>query len=74
MKTPLRKVGNSFGVILPRAMLAQAALTDEVEMKVEKGTIVLSRPAAARAGWAAASKAVAARAEDALASDAWRQP
>ncbi len=37
MKTPLRKVGNSFGVILPRAMLAQAALTDEVEMKVEKG-------------------------------------
>lgn len=71
MKTSLRRIGNSLGVILPRAMLAQAALVDEVEMGVEKGAIVLRKPSAARAGWAQASAAVAAAREDTLTPDAW---
>ena len=40
MKTPIRKLGNSQGVIIPKSMLAQARLQDEAEMVVEKGVIV----------------------------------
>jgi antitoxin MazE len=72
MKTSLRKIGNSLGVIIPRAMLLQLALVDEVEMAVEKGAIVIRPPRAARAGWAEASVAVAAAGEDSLAPDARR--
>lgn len=71
MKTSLRRIGNSLGVIVPRAMLVQASLADEVEMTVEKGAIVLRKPSAARSGWAQASAAVAASREDTLAPDAW---
>jgi antitoxin MazE len=72
MRVPLRKIGNSSGVIVPRAMLLQLALGEEVEMAVEKGAIVLRRPSAARAGWVEASVAVAAAGEDSLAPDAPR--
>jgi antitoxin MazE len=68
MKTPLRRIGNSEGVIIPRAMLAQLALTGEVEMTVEKGAIVLRKRTSARAGWADASRSLAAAGEDALES------
>jgi antitoxin component of MazEF toxin-antitoxin module len=73
MKTPLRRIGNSLGVIIPQSMRLRAMLAGEVEMSVEKGAIVLRRTESARAGWANAGKAVAARGEDALASDPWRR-
>jgi antitoxin MazE len=59
--TPLRKLGNSQGVIIPKPLLAQVGLTDHAEMSVENGAIVL-RPATrpAREGWAEASRAIAA--------------
>jgi antitoxin MazE len=60
MKTTIRKVGNSHGVIIPVSMLAQAGIRDEAEMQVEKGAIVLRRPRKGdRAGWAEASKQIA---------------
>jgi antitoxin MazE len=66
--TTLRKLGNSQGVIIPKPLLAQVGLTDEAEMKVENGAIVL-RPArrAPREGWAEASRAIAADADEGLA-------
>ena len=67
MKTTLRKIGNSEGVILPRSLLAVAGLADAVELTVEQGALVLRKPRDARAGWAAASRAVAAAGEDAVA-------
>jgi antitoxin MazE len=66
MKTPLRRIGNSEGVIIPRAMLAQLALAGEVEMTIEKGALVLRQPKAARTGWAEASRSLAAVGEDTL--------
>lgn len=61
MITTLRKLGNSHGVIIPKPLLAQVGLTDEAEMNVENGAIVL-RPAKRmpREGWAEASRAIAA--------------
>ena len=68
MLTTLRKLGNSHGVIIPKPLLAQIGLTGEADMKVENGAIVL-RPIqrAPREGWADASRAVAADAEEILA-------
>jgi antitoxin MazE len=59
MKTAIRKMGNSQGVIIPKPLLAEvgAKENDEVDLGIENGKIVIApvrrRP---RAGWAAASK------------------
>ena len=58
LKTSIRPIGNSRGVVIPKPMLVQAGLTDEAEISVEGGAIVLRRPAS-RAGWAEASRRVA---------------
>lgn len=66
MLTTLRKLGNSHGVIIPKPLLAQVGMTDEAEIKIENGAIVL-RPVrrSAREGWAEASHAIAADAAEA---------
>ncbi len=67
MKVVIRKLGNSQGVIIPKPVLAQVGLVAEAEMRVEKGVIVLEKPASApRAGWADASKKLVASGEDGL--------
>jgi antitoxin MazE len=67
MKTAIRRMGNSQGVLIPKPILAQLGLEDEVEMEVENDAIVLRRPQKkAREGWAEASKAVATAEDDAL--------
>jgi antitoxin MazE len=68
MKTTIRKMGNSRGVIIPKPLLAQLGLEGEAEMAVENDAIVLRKPRRkARKGWAEASKALAASGNDALA-------
>jgi len=67
MKTAIRRMGNSQGVLIPKPILAQLGLEDRVEMAVENDSIVLRRPAkASRAGWAEASKAIAEAGDDNL--------
>ena len=68
MKVTIRRLGNSRGVIIPKPILRQVGLESEAEMVVEKGAIVLRKPAAeVRAGWAGASKALGNAGDDALA-------
>lgn len=63
MKTHIRKMGNSQGVIIPRLLLEEAGLKadDSVELKVnKKGRIVITpRKAKNRDGWAEDSKRLA---------------
>ncbi|MDR2990873.1 MAG: AbrB/MazE/SpoVT family DNA-binding domain-containing protein [Burkholderiaceae bacterium] len=69
MDIAIRVIGHSKGVVLPKPVLAQAGLldTDNAEMTVEDGAIVLRRPSVpVRRGWADAAQAVAARGGDAL--------
>ena len=67
MKTTIRRMGNSQGVLIPKPFLVQLGLEDEVEMAVENDAIVLRRPRhKAREGWAEASKAIAESGDDAL--------
>ena len=57
MRTAIRKLGNSSGVIIPRSMLAEIGIGagDAIEVSLEDGRIVITpvkrRP---REGWAAA--------------------
>jgi antitoxin MazE len=66
MKTRLVRIGNSRGVRLPKAIIAQAGLTDEVELGVRDGAIVIARVTSARSGWADAARQVHQRDDDRL--------
>jgi antitoxin MazE len=55
MKTRLVRIGNSRGLRLPKPLLEQAGLEDEVEIRVEHGGLVIAPVASARAGWAEAA-------------------
>ncbi|MBM4307945.1 MAG: AbrB/MazE/SpoVT family DNA-binding domain-containing protein [Deltaproteobacteria bacterium] len=66
MKTRLVRIGNSRGIRLPKTIIEQAGLTDEVELGVRDGTIVIARTSSARAGWANAARQMRQRNEDRL--------
>jgi antitoxin MazE len=66
MKTRLVRIGNSRGVRLPKALIIQAGLTEEVELHVKDGAIVIARAAAPRQGWAEAAQKMHQREEDIL--------
>ena len=69
MKTAIRKVGNSHGVIIPKPLLAEigAKANDRVDMKVEGGRIVIAPIRRdPRAGWADECKALREAGEDGL--------
>ncbi len=51
MKTRLIRIGNSRGVRLPKAIIAEAQLSEEVELNVRNGTVIISRTASARSGY-----------------------
>jgi antitoxin MazE len=69
MRTAIRKLGNSSGLIIPKAMLAKIGLAagDAVDLPLEDGRIAITpvkrRP---REGWAEASRAIAEAGDDAL--------
>ncbi len=66
MKTRLIRIGNSRGVRLPKAIIAQAGLTEEVELGVREGAVIIARSRSARSGWAAAGRQMRQRNEDRL--------
>jgi len=67
MRAAVRKLGNSSGVIIPKSLLRDLGVTagDPVEMTLEGGRIVLVPiKRRARAGWAEASRSIAAAHDD----------
>lgn len=69
MQTAVRKLGNSAGVIIPKSVLAELGLAagDAVELRLEDGHLIMApirQPR--RAGWAEASRAVAAQHDSGL--------
>ncbi len=66
MKTHLVRIGNSRGVRLPKTIIAQAGLTDEVELGVRDGAVIIARAVSARSGWADAARQMRRRDEDRL--------
>ncbi len=66
MKTRIVQIGNSRGIRLPKTILQEAQLADEVELKAEPGRIVICTAARPRAGWAAAARRMRERGDDQL--------
>ncbi len=46
VKIPLRRIGNSQGVLIPKAILAQVGAGSELSLSIKDGAIVLENPPA----------------------------
>ena len=66
MKARLVRIGNSRGIRLPKPVIEEAGLSDEVELRVRPGAILIARAAGPRAGWAEAAQRLRRRGEDEL--------
>ncbi len=64
MKTRLVRIGNSRGVRLPKPLIVQAGLTEDVELHVREGAILIASANRPRAGWAEAARIGHARGDD----------
>ena len=66
MLATIRRLGNSQGILIPKPLLQQVGLVDQAELRIEGDALVLRKPkAAARTGWAEASRRLAAAGDDA---------
>lgn len=51
-KTRVVRIGNSRGIRVPKVLLDEAGLPDQVELRAEPGRLVVSAATRPRAGWA----------------------
>jgi antitoxin MazE len=65
-KTRIVRIGNSRGIRIPKTLLDEADLPEEVELHAEPGRLVVQGVRRPRSGWAAAAKRMRARGEDRL--------
>ncbi len=66
MKARLVRIGNSRGVRLPKPLIEEAGLEDDVELVVRDGAIVIASARRPRTGWAVAAKRLRQRGKDRL--------
>lgn len=70
MNATVRNIGNSKGVIIPKSMLKECAIEDNISVEVKDKHIIITAAAAPakrkRQGWAAKFKEMAAAGDDAL--------
>jgi len=65
-KTRIVRIGNSRGIRIPKALLEQAQLPEEVELRAEPGRLVVRAAHRPRDGWAEAARAMHTRGDDRL--------
>lgn len=66
MKTRLIRIGNSRGIRLPKPVIEQARLSEDVDVEVRDGAIVITATRQRRAGWAQAARELRDREGDRL--------
>jgi Growth regulator len=66
MRSRIVRIGNSQGVRLPKLLIEQAGLGEDVELRAEAGQIVIAIPRTTRVGWAAAAQRAHAAGDDHL--------
>lgn len=64
--TRIVRIGNSRGIRVPKILLDQARLPEEVELHAEPGRLVVRAARRPRAGWAEAARAMAEEGHDRL--------
>jgi antitoxin MazE len=65
-KTRIVRIGNSRGIRVPKILLDQAQLPDEVELHAEPGRLVVQGARRPRTGWVEAARAMAEAPHDSL--------
>jgi len=63
MQAKIVKMGNSRGIRIPKAMLEQTGLEDEVDLRVDGSRLIIEPAADPRAGWEEAAMEQAGDAE-----------
>ena len=66
MKTRIIKIGNSQGIRIPKVLLEQSQLGDEVELEAQEGRIIIHQVPVARRGWAEQFQLMAKNGDDKL--------
>ena len=66
MKTKVIKIGNSRGIRLPKVVLNQVGINDELDLEVEQDRIILRPIHQRRVGWREAFKRMAFKSDDGL--------
>lgn len=66
IKTRIIKIGNSQGIRLPKLLLEQSDLGEDVELEVDEGQIIVRPAQPARAGWDEAFQRLARQGDDQL--------
>ncbi len=57
-RTRIVRIGNSKGIRVPKALLDQAQLPEEVELYAQQGRIVVRAARRSRTGWAEAARTI----------------
>ena len=65
-KTRIVRIGNSRGIRVPKVLLDQAQLPEEVELHAEPGRLVVQGARRPRTGWRDAARAMAQARQDGL--------
>lgn len=78
MRARVIKIGNSQGLRIPKPILDQTGILDEVEIEVEKNHIIIRPVKNIRDGWASAFKKMHQNGDDELIideniSDSWAE-
>ena len=66
MKARIVKIGNSRGLRIPKPLIEQAGLGDEVEISVHENRLVIHSADRPRANWAEAFRNMSSKADDEL--------
>ena len=66
VRSKVVKIGNSRGIRIPRSLLEQAGLIDEVEMMVDGGKLIIHSTRSVRQGWGVQFATMAEQGDDAL--------
>ena len=65
-RTRIVRIGNSQGIRVPRTLLEQAELPEEVELYAQPGRLIVRAARRPRTGWAEAARAMHDRGDDVL--------
>lgn len=66
MRARIIKIGNSKGVRIPKPILAQTGIKDDVEIEINKNQIIIRPVSDLRNGWDAAFRTMAENGDDKL--------
>jgi antitoxin MazE len=69
LRTQIVKIGNSRGIRLPKVLIEQVGLENEVEISIQDNALILRPVGHARQGWEASFAAMAENKDDHLLDD-----